>query len=988
MGGIIIKRFFRVCFVAMFLLAFSGIPGSTARDIPFAAFLNDTWVNSTLGKMTQEEKIGQLIMLTAYPNQGEAQKKVLIDLIKKYKPGGILVMQGSPYETAKLINDLQAASTVPLLIAIDGETGLGFRLDSTISYPQAQTLGAIADEKLVYQMGIDVAKQFKLLGIHINFAPVSDINTNPSNPVINFRSFGEGRENVAQKAIAFSLGMQDGGILAVGKHFPGHGDTRSDSHETLPILNQTKERIDSIEVYPFKQLIDSGVGGIMTGHLNVSSFDEPGIPASLSENLIAKYLKEKLGFKGLIVTDAMNMKGVSKPSGRAEVDALKAGNDMVEFVISIEKAVAAIKSAIQSGEISDEDIEIKCRKILAVKRWVGLNNYKPSTPNGIADKLNDPLFVVTQRRLIENSLTVLVNKNILPIDCLDSVKIASVSIGKSEVSKFQKMAGNYTQVEHFFLPKDATPTDLKQLLDDLRPFNLVIGGIHGVNRYPGKNYGITSIQAEAVKAISILKKSVFVFFGNAYALKYIEQAAKADGLVMAYEDSELTQELAAQMIFGAIDVKGKLPVSVGSLFKSGEGMEVKNIGRLKYTIPEEAGIRSSIMDKKIDGIARQGIYNQAYPGCQVLIAKDGKVIFHKCYGYLTYKKDEPVVFDNLYDLASITKIAASTPALMKLYSEGKINIDEPMSKYWPDWIGSNKEKIIWRDILAHQGRLQAWLPSYQDYQKKNGYLKSSVFRNSPSKGFDVRVSSGLYLNQAYRDSIYKRIKDSPLLASKKYVYSDLSFIIYPKIVEKLTGSEFESYLKNNFFHPLGAYTFTYNPYKNYPISQIVPTENDYVFRKELIRGYVHDETAAMLGGISGHAGLFVTVNDMAKLMQMYLQKGQYGGRQYIPEKTIVEFTRCQFPQNGNRRGLGFDKPYIGNNERKLEDAYPAPDAGKNSFGHTGFTGTFVWADPDNQLILIFFTNRVNPTRENTKLTDMNLRTEMHQAIYDCIKKGL
>lgn len=988
MGGIKYKRFFRVCFVVIYFLAFSGIPGSTARDIPFAAFLDDSWVNSTLGKMTQEEKIGQLIMLTAYPNQGVAQKKILIDLIKKYKPGGILIMQGSPYETAKLINDLQAASTVPLLIAIDGETGLGFRLDSTISYPQAQTLGAITDEKLVYQMGLDVAKQCKLLGIHVNFAPVSDVNTNPSNPVINFRSFGENRENVARKAIAFSSGMQDGGILAVAKHFPGHGDTRSDSHETLPVLNHTKERIDSIEAYPFKQLIDGGVGGIMTGHLNVKSFDEPGVPASLSENLIKKYLKESLGFNGLIVTDAMNMKGVSKPSGRAEVEAIKAGNDMVEFVVSIEKSVAAIKAAIQSGEIHDEDISIKCRKVLAVKRWVGLNNYKPLVPDGITAKLNDPLFVVNQRRLIENSLTVLINKNTLPEDGLDSLKIASVSIGLDEVSKFQKMAGNYTQIEHFYLPKDATPADLKRLLDDLRPYNFVIGGIHGINRYPGKSYGISTIQSEAVKAISILKKSAFVFFGNAYALKYIEPAAKADALVVAYEDSELTQELAAQMLFGAVDAKGKLPVSAGSLFKSGEGTEVKNIGRLKYTIPEETGIRSSLLDKRIDGIARQGLDNRAYPGCQVLIAKDGKVIFHKCYGFLTYKNDEPVNPENLYDLASITKISASTPALMKLFSEGKINIDEPMSKYWPDWIGSNKEKIIWRDILAHQGRLQAWLPSYHDHLKKNGTLKPSVFRNHPSKEFDVRISSDLYMNQNYQDSIYKRIKDSPLLSSKKYVYSDLSFIICPKIVENITGQEFEKFLKDTFYLPLGAYSFTYNPYKYYPISQIVPTENDNVFRREVIRGYVHDETAAMLGGISGHAGLFATVNDMAKLMQMYLQKGQYAGKRYIPEKTMTEFTRCQYPQNGNRRGLGFDKPYLGNSERKLEDAYPAPDAGKNSFGHTGFTGTFVWADPDNQLLLIFFTNRVTPTRENTKLTDMNLRTEMHQAIYDCIKKGL
>lgn len=983
-----IKKYLKNLVAICVLLTYSGIPGSTARDIPFVSFLNDPWVNSTFRELTPDEKIGQLIMITAYPDQGENHIKELINIIKKYKPGGILIMQGTPYATARLANDLQAVSKTPLLFAIDGETGLGFRLDSTIVYPQAQTLGAAENEKLIYRMGLDIAEQFKLLGLHINFAPVADVNTNPSNPVINFRSFGEDKINVAKKAIAFSTGMQDGGVLAVAKHFPGHGDTRADSHETLPVLNDPKEKIDSVEAYPFKQLIENGIGGIMTGHLNVRSFDEPGIPASLSGNVIQKYLKETLGFNGFIVTDAMNMKGVAKPSGKAEVEALKAGNDMVEFVIDAGKSVAAIKAAILNGEISEAEIDTKCRKILAIKRWSGLNNYKPSQLYGLAEKLNNPVFDLNHRMLVENSLTILTNKNTLPVDGLDTLKIATINIGGETVNDFQAMAGNYTQAENFVLPKNASLAELKKLLDDLRPYNLVIGGIHGINRFPGRNYGATQIQVEAVKKIISLKKSVFVFFGNAYALKYFEGIENSAGLVMAYEDSKLAQELAAQLIFGAFGCSGKLPVSINEKFKSGDGIPVQGIGRLKYTIPEEVGIRSGKLGKRIDSLACLGIDSAAYPGCQVLVAKDGKIIFHKCYGFLTYQNIEPVSPDLLYDLASITKISGPLPALMKLNSEGKLDLDAPLSRYWPDWIGSNKEKIKLRDILAHQGRLQAWLPFWQENLKKNGKLKSSVFKNRPAKDFPVRVSSDLYMNLEYQDTIYKRIKDSPLLNEKKYVYSDLSFIIYPKIITNLTGTDYESYLRTTFYRPLGAYSFLYNPYKSYPIGKIVPTEIDDTFRKELVRGFVHDEAAAMLGGVSGHAGLFGTVDDMAKLMQMYLQKGQYGGRIYIPEKTMNEFTRCQFPGDSNRRGLGFDKPYRENHRNKLADAYPAPDASMNSFGHTGFTGTFVWADPDKNLLFIYFTNRVYPTRENSKLSDLNLRVSMHQSIYDSIREGL
>ena len=982
----ILPRFKILILLPVFIL-FAGVLENDNNEAPFIRFLNDSWVDSTLNGLSVEEKIGQLIMITANPGLGEAHKNHLTEIIREYKPGGILIMEGQPCQAAGLINSLQEVSEVPLLVATDGETGLGFRLDSTISYPQAQTLGAIADNRLIYEMGADIGRQFKEIGIHVNFAPVADVNTNPQNPVINFRSFGENKNNVANKALAFSSGMQDAGILAVAKHFPGHSDTQTDSHLTLPVLNKTRGEIDTTEAFPFKVLIDNGIGGIMSAHLNVTSFDKEGIPASLSSEVIKNYLRGALGFNGFVITDAMNMRGVSRASGDAEVEALKAGNDMVEFVTYINKTIEAVKQAIADGVITEQEIDTKCRRVLALKRWVGLNNYKKTEIQQLVEKLNKPVYETRRRKLAENSLTVLRNDNALPIDGLDTLRIASVRIGIDSVAPFQKMLGKYTLVENFTIPKEATEEELKKLISSLKSYNLVVAGIHGINRFPGNNYGATSLQANTARRICSAKKSIIVFFGNAYAMNYFEGIENAAGLVMAYEDSPLTQELAAQLVFGAFEASGKLPVTVNEKLGEGLGLPVKSSGRFKYTLPEEVGIHSEKLSRNIDSLVQIGLDSMAYPGCQVLVAKDGKVIFHKCYGFHTYEKKVRVEENNIYDWASITKITGPLPALMKLNSEGKFDLDSPISRYWPDFIGSNKEQIPARDILAHQGRLQAWIPYWQSTVKRNQKLRSRIFKTRPSSRFSYRVGPNLYMNRRYRKTMFDEIRESPLLDKKEYVYSGLCFYLFPSIIENLTGEQYETYLKNTFYHPLGAYTITFNPYKYFPLETIVPTEYDDFFRKELIRGFVHDEGAAMMGGISGNAGLFGTANDLAKLMQMYMQKGFYGGKQYIPEETVNEFTRRQFPENENRRGLGFDKPLIDNVEKELSEAYPAVDASENSFGHSGYTGTFAWADPDNNLLFIFFSNRVHPTRENEKLYGLNLRPAIHQAIYDAIEEG-
>lgn len=977
----------KIILILFFILTLNISP-TNATEPPFVKFKNDGWVTEQLGKMTLEEKIAQLMMITAYPEQNETSKEKISNLIKTYKPGGVLVMQGTPVKTASWINQFQEVSETPLLVAIDGEWGLNMRIDSTMTYPYAQAIGAVQDSTFIYQMGRDFGNQLKQMGINMNFAPVADVNTNPNNPVINFRSYGEDKKIVAEKAWLVAKGMQDVGVIPVAKHFPGHGDTKTDSHKALPLITHSKKRMDEIESYPFRFLADKGINGIMSAHLSVPSLDESGKPSSLSKKIITDYLKNEIGFSGFVVTDAINMQGVRTEAGNAELEALKAGNDLIEFVPDLKKAIESVLLAVDKGELSLAEIDKKCSTVLALKRWANLNEYQPAETKNLTSHLNSPYYEVTSRKLIQGSLTVLKNDGTLPVQHLETRKIASVIIGESEISSFQNMLDNYTQIDHYTLSKNATERDWVTLRQKLENYNLVITGIEGIHLYPYSKYGISEIQQRAVAEIVQENNTVFVFFGNAYALKHFENIHHANGLILAYQNNELTQEIAAQLVFGAINATGRLPVTIDNRFNLNDGIQVKKNDCLSYTIPEEVGIKTELLHQKIDSIATLGIEKAAYPGCQVLIAKNGNVIFHKCYGFHTYDSIQSVEKNNIYDWASVTKVTGPLPVIMKLVDEKKIYLDFPFCNYWPDFKNTNKGYMKLREILAHQARLAPWIPFWQMTLNNEGELDNNVFKNHPTEKFNVRVSENIYMSEDYRKTMYDTIRDSKLKQKKQYLYSGLSFYLYPEIISNLSGQPYENYLNINFYKPLGAYTISYNAYKYFPLNRFVPTETDDFFRKESIRGFVHDEGAAMMGGISGNAGLFGTTNDLAKLFQMYLQKGYFGGRRYISEETVNEFTRIQYPNNKNRRGLGFDKPLIDNYKNTLKNAYPAVSSSKNSFGHSGFTGTFVWADPDNQLLYIFMSNRVYPTRENQKLYQYNIRTAIHQAIYDCIKTGI
>ena len=943
------------------------------------------WVDSIFNSLALEEKIAQLFVIRAYSNKDQRFNDSISRLIKKYNIGGLTFFQGSPWKQAVLTNEWQSIAKTPLLITIDAEWGLGMRLDSAYSFPKQMTLGAMQEDTLVYEMGKSIAEQCKRLGIQMNFAPVIDINSNPKNPVINFRSFGEEPENVARKGVAYIRGHQHEGVIATAKHFPGHGDTGSDSHHTLPVLNHSISEIDSIDLYPFKKAIAANVGGIMVAHLFIPAIDSgENMATSLSAKAVSEILKNRLGFEGLSVTDALDMQGVTNyhKSGNIEVMAMAAGNDILLLPLDIPKAIRKIKRAIKNGKISEEALNLSCRKILAFKYKAGLQNFQAIETENLVEDLNKLDYELLSREIFEQAITLVKNDgNLIPLQKLETLRIASVSIGANKVNPFSKTLGLYAPIDFFGLPSTPDETATTKMLKKLEAYNLVIVGIHNTNQSVRRNFGISEY---ALSLINHLKqqpgKLIVNLFGNPYGLNLFGNAEEVDALLVGYEDREIAKEISAQIIFGAISAEGKLPVSCSASFPVNTGFATKPIGRLKYTIPEELAISREKLEI-IDSIINYGIAIKAYPGCQVLFAKDGKVFYNKSFGYHTYSKKQPVKGTDLYDLASITKIAGTALSMMKLTDEKKLDTDLPLSFYLPYLKNSNKQSKVIREIMAHQGQFQAWIPFYRktilDFKPD-----PRIYSSTQKPGFTTKVANNLFIVNFYRDSIFDTIVSSELREKKEYKYSDVGYYLMCDAIENLTGRPFDKYMDGDFYQPLGLNTMGYKPLENFPKTRIAPTEDDTTFRKQLIQGYVHDPGAAMLGGVSGHAGLFSNASDLAVVMQMLLQNGYYGGVQYIESKTINDFTKQQFPLDENRRGVCFDRPYP-----EYDSLGPCCESvSQKSYGHSGFTGTYAWADPENGLVYVFLSNRVYPDASNRKIVKMNIRTEIHQAMYDIINE--
>lgn len=971
----------------------------------------DQWVDSVMNKLSLEEKIGQLFMVAAYSNKDQKHIDEINYIIKKYKIGGLIFFQGGPVRQAKLTNLYQSKSKIPLLIAIDGEWGLGMRLDSTIIYPRQMALGAIKDDSLIYQMGADIAVQMKRMGIHINFAPVVDINNNPNNPVINARSFGENRKNVTQKSAMYLHGMQDNGLLTTVKHFPGHGDTDSDSHYTLPMVSHNRARLDSIELYPFKELFNQGATGVMVAHLQVPELGtSENTPTTLTKSVVTDLLKDELGFNGLIFTDALNMKGATKyfQPGEIETMAIKAGNDVLLFPVSVSKAISKIKKSIRKGEISKDRIDESCRKVLMAKYDAGLNKIDKSKPvveiKNLDKDLNKIEYSVTKQDLINASLTLIRNeKNVVPIKKLKRKKFASIAFNTEDLTVFQKTLSNYASVVHYIYKEEFKDSIFKQL----KKYDIVFASLHNTSLYPAKNYKVDIRLLEAISRVSNGTKVILTHFANPYSLRNCTAIDNINTVLVAYSDDNDVQFAAAQALFGAFIINGKLPVSINDEFPEGFGLTTKKKLRLEYGIPEQVGVSSEKL-RRIDTIVQNAINEQAMPGCQIVIVRKGNVIYNKSFGYHTYLNQHKVKNTDIYDIASITKVVATIPQLMKLYEDSLFFLDWNLSDYLPELDTTNKGDLNITDILTHQAQLNGWIPFYYStlktlykdqnlldntfsedypyklgnhaYMAKNFVFKDDVYSYYPKPGFNTQIAKDFYIIDSYKDSIYNKIRESKLLDTKSYRYSDLGYYYFYKIIENATNAKFQDYVDSTFFCELGACRTTFLPLNKFDKSEIVPTENDQIFRKQLLQGYVHDPGAAMLGGVCGHAGVFSTANDLAKIMQMYLNGGEYGGKRYYDSSTIELFTTSPFLDLDNRRALGFDKPQM---DYSKEGPTCKCVSGR-SFGHTGFTGTIAWADPEEEIVYIFLSNRIHPDQDNSKLIRMNIRTDIQQLIYNAI----
>jgi CubicO group peptidase (beta-lactamase class C family) len=724
----------------------------------------------------------------------------------------------------------------------------------------------------------------------------------------------------------------------------------------------------------------------MPGHLNIPALDAtPGLPTTLSKPILTNLLRETLEFNGLIISDAMNMGALTKYffPGEPETMALKAGMDVLEYVTDPELTIKLVVDKMRKGEIPEAEINEKCMKVLAAKYWAGLYEKTEIETTGLAKDLSSPAIIALVRELYANALTVLSNEgDVLPLKDLREKKIATVAINRQEMTIFQKRLGKYHPADHYFVDPEDTAS-CNALLRKIGEYDLIITGIFGLDQRPGVGFGIKPGLNILLEKLLLSGNNIIAWFGNPYAIDKIPSLQNAEGLVLSYQENEFTEDLSAQLIFGGISAGGRLPVTINEKWKVDAGIATPGNSRLQYGLPESVGMSSVILESRIDSIVNEGLAARAFPGCEVMAARKGVVVFQKTYGYQTYENRIPVQEDDLYDLASVTKVSSTLAGLMLLNTEGKFSPDETLGHYLPDFKKTNKGDILMREFLTHQAGLTPWIAFWRQTVKKNGDFRRRVFDSEYSEKYPFEVAEGLYINKNYRNKIFKEIRKSPL-GERRYVYSDLTFIIAPEIIAKLTGRKWYEYVTENIFHRIGAYDIGFNPYLKYNLSRIVPTEYDSLFRKQLLHGTVHDEGAAMLGGISGHAGLFATANDLMKLMELYRRMGEYGGEQIISRDVMEEYTRVQFPENKNRRGLGFDKPLLNNSEVPEKDAYPSKSASPSSFGHSGYTGTFVWVDPEYEITYIFLCNRVYPTRENNKLSELNIRSGVLQAIYDAI----
>ncbi len=940
-------------------------------QLPSTAQTKTQWVDSVFQTLSLPEKIGQLFMLPASSSASQQEKELLLDQIKKYKPGSVLITHGGAVSHAHFLNKLQAQSKVPLLAAIHAEWGIGQTLDSTISFPKPLALGAIKNDSLIYQLGQEIGNQMKALGLHINFAPNADIHVNDDLYPGTLRYFGDNKKRVADKSLWLMKGVKQSGVLAFTKHLPNPKKERHIVIQDSSVVFDVNQ-IDTIGFYPYQKLMTEGVDGLLTSHLDfVLQGKRKPIPAPISELFVTEVIENKLNYNGLTLAEIPYLKKITDKSqpGDAEQLAFLVGNDILIEPENLAAAVKKISKTIKKDKKLQEQLNTSVKKVLAAKFDAGLLKKKSINTDNLLSKLNSPEAKLLQQHLAEASITLLKNSTgSVPIKLLENKKFASVSFGKEETNEFNHYLQKYAPFEKLSVKALKDTLDLEKKLSKA---NVIVVGL-----FPSSKGFMLQI-APIIKRLSVQHEVIVCSFGDPEDLKFLDQQPT---LLAAYSDDDLILKTTAQIIFGGLHSKGELPLTITDSLKEGQGIISETSDRFSYSLPEEAGMDSKTLEK-IKTIMQEAIDIGSTPGCQVLIAKDGKIIYEQSLGYFTYEKKNPVTDETIYDLASVTKVTATLQTVMFMHEKGLIDINKKISVYLPELKESNKKDFIIKDILTHQAGLWPFLPFWAQ-TVKDSTLLPEYYSKEKSEDFPFPVADDLFAYKAMKDSLWQwiikaKVREKQPRTVFDYRYSDMGFYMLQHLAEKILNQPMEDFLEQNIYEPLGAYTVGYLPRQKFPASQIAPTENDKLFRRKLLVGYVHDQGAAMHGGIAGHAGLFSTANDLAKLGQMWLQKGSYGGLQYFKPETFDLFTTKQY--EGSRRGLGWDK------SMPSEPAGPTSiHSSSKTFGHTGFTGTCIWIDPEFNLVYIFLANRVYPEMTNNKILNANIRPRIQDVLYQSI----
>lgn len=943
----------------------------------------EAWADSVINTLDLRQQVAQLVFPRLDIKNDEAGRRQLASLVKNQGIGGFLLGKGTLADYKGLIDYAQSLTHVPLMVTLDGEWGLAMRVTDAPRFPHNMALGAVTDTKLIEEYGREVARECRAMGIHVNFAPVLDVNSNPANPVIGYRSFGDNPRRVAELGLAYARGLESGGVMSVAKHFPGHGDTSVDSHKALPVLDRSRQQLDETELVPFREYIKAGMSGVMVGHLDVPVLDKSGMPASLSHAVTSDLLKGRLKFGGIVWTDALAMKGAGGKENNC-VAALKAGADVLLQPLHPAQDIDAVMAAIKSGKLKADMIRERCHKLLIYKYlFVVAPGAPESGTEGISRIINSPEASAVNTRLSSAVITVLKDDDgVIPWGQLSGSDIAVVSLGAKTENAFSRMCRKYA------------PCSLYGGADG----HLSVAELAKIRRHKKVIVAVFK-QNEAVAStlhkLGELPGAMAVCFVNPYKMaKMQRQLSTFSVIIGGFDDTKLINEAAAQVIFGGLAAKGRLPVALKGWMPEGTGISTEKT-RLGFSTPIAEGFPPDLA-ARIDSVTMAALGSGAFPGCQVLVAKNGNIVIDRSFGTLTKGGTSPVTAETLYDIASVSKAAGVVSALMKAYDSGLFKLNDTIGGYIPALKGTPKGRLTFRQLLLHQSGMPSMLSMYKtlidtaSYQgplfrarrdatyrikvDKNTYingnarLRSDLVSDRPSHKFPIQVADNVYVGEATVDTIMKRIYDIEL-KSPVYRYSDLNFVLLMDALEGMTGKHLNDYVETGVFEPIGAYNTMYTPKeKGVAESRIAPTERDPMLRRQLLRGFVHDELAAFSGGVQGNAGLFSTAEDLAKLAQTWLQGGNYGGVEIFRKPTVALFTR---PSSKDGKGaLGFDTS-------------PAKCGlgSERTYGHTGFTGTQMKIDPDNGLIFIFLSNRVSPTRDNPAFTRSDIRNKLWAELY-------